>query len=1091
MSLKNFDKYKKKLLLIPSAYNSLVLGDVLPFIKMYKDEFDVCLISDLYNDSIVNKNDITYVKNGTEYAKYLIYTADYIIDAGSTNYSTKWSASQKRVSVWHGIPYKKMFTDFDPLYTSEALNYAMAYDLMLSPSKYYSENFLRNSMLYNGEILETTMPRLEPILKNNNPDDIKRLKVELGLPHDKKIMLYAPTFRDNKEFVSPCDFIALNKSLGEEWIIVTKAHYLNSFKNAQGITKDFTDYSNVNDLLLVCDLLVTDYSSLFFEYSLLEKKLILFQYDLEEYSSSRGFMFDIKDYVDEESIAYNFDQLNAICQKIGQGDLASNTKKLAETFYEHDNIEDLEELKSKLDFDSTELTHKDITFVVNELNQIGGIHNFITNLAKEFKKHYNCKINVVAIKDSNSQNKKFYKFDEENIFDIKATSERTNDLAQTIIKQTDGYIISCQFSAHLHFQRFFAGKNVIAMFHGDIKDVVDKKMYHWHLDAINGRKLRNYKRLLTLTPNNSKLLIKNVPSDQIKSVISSMENSIDFTNAKSLYSNSDIYVAVTRLDEDKNIFDLITLFKNQKLKSSIKLHVYGDGPLKDSFEKAVSDAGLSERIILKGYCDNKEEIYKDKQGLVFTSKSEGFPLIILEAAKFHIPTILFDSFTAAREVVGDVGKLVEYGDFDDFANTLNNPLEVNDESFNNYHNIYSNETIMYRWIDLFEQVDSTQNSIVKKLSLRNTRIVIKESFFTLKRKVSIFARNTIKNSIRRHIVNIRRSFQFYSKRLFLMKQPLVSVIIPYYYSGKTIGDTLKSLDRLKYKNIEIIIVNDGSDDYTPPQSQQIKYYKLDKNVGPGKVRNFGVEKAIGKYITFLDGDDKLNKYGLHFLVDYAEKNNLEVVSGITRRLNLSTNISHIWFPGIYNKTYINTRSNRHLLLSDVLATNKIYKLDTYKAKGMKFESGIYEDKLFTAQLYNKYDEIGIVNKDHYIWNFYGSDKSISSSLSLDNFRERIDKFCMIMLEVNEYYRLSYTSFLLNHDYQIYYNIFCTYSEDEQRVFFNEMRKVLLEWKEYFYTDYVNRIMGKALAKALIDNDFDRFKKIADLASTHYIEESKK
>ena len=139
--------YKKSLVLIPSAYNSKVMGDVENFIKYYKDDFSVYVI---YDNENKEEDGVTYINRKNPKAEYLKLTADYIIDAGSINYKTRVMDSQKRVSVWHGIPYKKMFIDLDKVYVTDALEYDEGIDLMVSPCKFYTEEFLRKSMLYRG-----------------------------------------------------------------------------------------------------------------------------------------------------------------------------------------------------------------------------------------------------------------------------------------------------------------------------------------------------------------------------------------------------------------------------------------------------------------------------------------------------------------------------------------------------------------------------------------------------------------------------------------------------------------------------------------------------------------------------------------------------------------------------------------------------------------------------------------------------------------------------------------------------------------------------------------------------------------------------
>ena len=93
-----------------------------------------------------------------------------------------------------------------------------------------------------------------------------------------------------------------------------------------------------------------------------------------------------------------------------------------------------------------------------------------------------------------------------------------------------------------------------------------------------------------------------------------------------------------------------------------------------------------------------------------------------------------------------------------------------------------------------------------------------------------------------------------------MKQtePLVSIIVPAYNSGKYLGECLNSALNQTYRNIEIIVIDDGSTDDTSealkPYLDKIRYYKI-ANSGPARARNEGIKKACGRFIAFLDSDD--------------------------------------------------------------------------------------------------------------------------------------------------------------------------------------------------------------------------------------------
>lgn len=94
-----------------------------------------------------------------------------------------------------------------------------------------------------------------------------------------------------------------------------------------------------------------------------------------------------------------------------------------------------------------------------------------------------------------------------------------------------------------------------------------------------------------------------------------------------------------------------------------------------------------------------------------------------------------------------------------------------------------------------------------------------------------------------------------------MENPLVSVIIPTFNAEKYISDTIISVQNQSYQNWEMLLVDDGSTDATQTiitsflSDKRIQFYPLQQNFGPAKARNVGIDKAKGKYLTFLDADD--------------------------------------------------------------------------------------------------------------------------------------------------------------------------------------------------------------------------------------------
>ena len=140
-------------------------------------------------------------------------------------------------------------------------------------------------------------PRTDALFRSD-PDKIKAIKQTLGLPMDKKVILYAPTWRVRNRFEMQMDLEKMRERLSDEYILLIRLHHFcaGGYKiPADGqFIFDLNAYNRVEDLYLISDLLITDYSSVMFDYALLHKPMLFFTYDLEEYSEQlRGMYVDI------------------------------------------------------------------------------------------------------------------------------------------------------------------------------------------------------------------------------------------------------------------------------------------------------------------------------------------------------------------------------------------------------------------------------------------------------------------------------------------------------------------------------------------------------------------------------------------------------------------------------------------------------------------------------------------------------------------------------------------------------------------------------------------------------------------------------
>lgn len=170
-------------------------------------------------------------------------------------------------------------------------------NLYLSSSKMFSEQTIRQSRIFDGEILEYGMPRNDILVRRDREDIKEKVRKYFGLEEEKKIVLYAPTFRSEKEndnYRKP-DFTEVEKALkdrfGGDWCTLFRQHH---FYDDDKSTISATAYPDMQELLYTADVLITDYSSSIWDFSLMFKPVFLYCPDLKHYKDERNFYMPIE-----------------------------------------------------------------------------------------------------------------------------------------------------------------------------------------------------------------------------------------------------------------------------------------------------------------------------------------------------------------------------------------------------------------------------------------------------------------------------------------------------------------------------------------------------------------------------------------------------------------------------------------------------------------------------------------------------------------------------------------------------------------------------------------------------------------------------
>ncbi|MBE6160158.1 MAG: CDP-glycerol glycerophosphotransferase family protein [Lactobacillales bacterium] len=260
----------------------------------------------------------TLVKRGTkEYYKAYAKSKYWIVNS-LVHESFVPKKKQVFVQCWHGTPLKKLRCDieFDSLLNDvkdirkrNDID-ARRFDYFISPSKFCTEKFTSSFNLKKLKkeniMIEEGYPRND-FLFSYTEKDVKKLKQELNLPNDKKVILYAPTFRDNQHksgvgytYELGIDLDKLQDKISDEYIILFRTHYFvaNSIdlEKYKGFIYDVSKYDDISRLYVISDLLITDYSSVFFDFANLKRPMLFYMYDLDEYKNQlRDFYIDIEE----------------------------------------------------------------------------------------------------------------------------------------------------------------------------------------------------------------------------------------------------------------------------------------------------------------------------------------------------------------------------------------------------------------------------------------------------------------------------------------------------------------------------------------------------------------------------------------------------------------------------------------------------------------------------------------------------------------------------------------------------------------------------------------------------------------------------
>lgn len=273
------------------------------------EDFDYIWIMNNNAPLKVNPSTKIIKRLSPSYYKYLATSKYWVNNQNFPTYLTKPKQTHY-LQTWHGTPLKKMQHDQDQIagrdegYLARVTHATKQWSALVSPSPYATEAF-RSAFLYDGPILELGYPRNDIFYTDDLKERKENIRHKLGIPEDKKVILYAPTFRDNqkkgKKFImkNKINFRIFERRLGDDYVLLVREHVVVASKLK--IPEEFrpniinvSKYPDIQELMIASDMLVTDYSSVMFDYMNTNKPVYFYCYDLDEYDDMRGFYFDLE-----------------------------------------------------------------------------------------------------------------------------------------------------------------------------------------------------------------------------------------------------------------------------------------------------------------------------------------------------------------------------------------------------------------------------------------------------------------------------------------------------------------------------------------------------------------------------------------------------------------------------------------------------------------------------------------------------------------------------------------------------------------------------------------------------------------------------
>lgn len=701
-----------------AIFRQLIVDDEYRDYKHFWAVTDFDVIPDelrgLPNVVFVKRNSIGYIR--------ILATAKYLINNNTFAPYFSRRKDQKYLNTWHGIPLKTLGRDIKSgaLDHKNAARNLLHATHLIAPNKHTLDVLtVRNDIggIFSGKAAILGYPRVDSTLKLNS-DSQRELRSELGVVEGQRIVLYAPTWRGDMHS-QQLDLDKIRADLlgleGLGYHVLFKGHTMieKFLQDGHGLNNLVPAHIDTNDLLSVVDVLITDYSSLLFDFMPTGRQIILYVYDEAEYRENRGLYFDLQRLPVEvcreisdvrKILGSHFPELDSRRENAKNQfwpcEDGHATRRAIEFFFN-----DCDDYVVKTESGKKQVLMFQGSFLPNGITS--AFNNFVRSL-DENDPEVTVVLDPGAVYGDPKRTEMFESVNDE----FKTIARVGMHQGNVDEKYITGRYGKFGFAGHprvkqIFFQSFAREyRRVFGEAHFDSVVCFEGFSAFWaallassgqsetpslimlHSDMLQEQRtrfvhLRNlfamydaYSHLVSVSESafeanrNNLAHIFQVPESKFTfannlvdsdRVLEGMKSPIDSRTASWMKDSDTCFVTVGRLSPEKGHRKLIDALKmaREKSKRNLKLVIVGGGPLQHQLSEHIRISGLKDAILLTGHSSNPYGLLARADCFTFSSDYEGQGLAVLEALMLDKPVISVDVIGPRSVLANGLGKLVE------------------------------------------------------------------------------------------------------------------------------------------------------------------------------------------------------------------------------------------------------------------------------------------------------------------------------------------------------------------------------------------------------------------------------------------------